>query len=105
CGRSTAAATCRGTSRSAWTCAMWKTGRSCSTSRSCGRPGRRYPAGLAHTEQARADRMECALTTSDDALARDLAVAAGERLLALRAGGGDAGSLRRAGDRQSHEFL
>ena len=49
--------------------------------------------------------MECALTTSDDALARDLAVAAGERLLALRAGGGDTGSLRRAGDRQSHEFL
>lgn len=49
--------------------------------------------------------MECALTTSDDALARDLAVAAGERLLALRAGGGDPDSLRRAGDRQSHEFL
>jgi 3'(2'), 5'-bisphosphate nucleotidase len=49
--------------------------------------------------------MEFALTTSDDALARDLAVAAGERLLALRAGGGDPDSLRRAGDRQSHEFL
>ena len=49
--------------------------------------------------------MEFALTTSDDVLARDLAVAAGERLLALRAGGGDPDSLRKAGDRQSHEFL
>jgi 3'(2'), 5'-bisphosphate nucleotidase len=42
----------------------------------------------------------------DDAVARDLAAAAGERLLALRAGGpADATELRRAGDRQSHEFL
>lgn len=49
--------------------------------------------------------MECALTTSDDVLARDLAQAAGQRLLALRATGGDPDSLRRAGDRQSHEFL
>jgi 3'(2'), 5'-bisphosphate nucleotidase len=49
--------------------------------------------------------MEFALTTSDDVLARDLAVAAGELLLTLRAGGGDPDSLRRAGDRQSHEFL
>jgi 3'(2'), 5'-bisphosphate nucleotidase len=49
--------------------------------------------------------MEYALTTSDDVLARDLAQAAGQRLLALRAAGGDPGSLRSAGDRQSHEFL
>ena len=49
--------------------------------------------------------MEFALTTSDDVLARDLAQAAGQRLLALRAAGGDSDSLRRAGDRQSHEFL
>jgi 3'(2'), 5'-bisphosphate nucleotidase len=38
-------------------------------------------------------------------LARDLAVAAGERLLALRAAGGDPADLRSAGDRMSHEFL
>jgi 3'(2'), 5'-bisphosphate nucleotidase len=38
-------------------------------------------------------------------LARDLAQAAGQRLLALRATGGDPDSLRKAGDRQSHEFL
>jgi 3'(2'), 5'-bisphosphate nucleotidase len=38
-------------------------------------------------------------------LARDLAVAAGERLLALRAAGGDPADLRNAGDRMSHEFL
>jgi 3'(2'), 5'-bisphosphate nucleotidase len=53
----------------------------------------------------------------DDAVARDLAVAAGERLLALRAGWPAAAAddpdavraaadqLRKAGDRQSHEFL
>jgi 3'(2'), 5'-bisphosphate nucleotidase len=43
--------------------------------------------------------------TSDDALARDLAVAAGERLLAIRAAGTDPADVRRAGDRLSHEFL
>jgi 3'(2'), 5'-bisphosphate nucleotidase len=46
---------------------------------------------------------------SDDIVARDLAAAAGERLLALRAGwsagSGDPAELRHAGDRQSHEFL
>jgi 3'(2'), 5'-bisphosphate nucleotidase len=43
----------------------------------------------------------------DHQLARDLAVAAGHRLLELRAAdrGGDPDELRRAGDRQSHEFL
>jgi 3'(2'), 5'-bisphosphate nucleotidase len=45
------------------------------------------------------------MITSDDVLARDLAVAAGERLLAIRANGGDPADLRRAGDRLSHEFL
>jgi 3'(2'), 5'-bisphosphate nucleotidase len=43
--------------------------------------------------------------TADDVLARDLAVAAGTRLLALRANGGDPTELRNAGDRLSHEFL
>ena len=44
--------------------------------------------------------------TSDDELARDLAVAAGERLLAIRSEPvGDPAGLRAAGDRQSHEFL
>jgi 3'(2'), 5'-bisphosphate nucleotidase len=43
--------------------------------------------------------------TADDVLARDLAVAAGNRLLALRADGGDPAELRNAGDRLSHEFL
>ena len=44
--------------------------------------------------------------TSDDArLARDLAEQAGQLLLELRSGGGDPVSLRKAGDRQSHEFL
>ncbi|MGH3171531.1 MAG: 3'(2'),5'-bisphosphate nucleotidase CysQ, partial [Trebonia sp.] len=44
-------------------------------------------------------------TDEDHALARDLAVQAGQLLLALRARGGDADELRKAGDRQSHEFL
>ncbi len=42
---------------------------------------------------------------SDDELARDLAAAAGRRLLDLRARGGDPDLLRKAGDRLSHEFL
>jgi 3'(2'), 5'-bisphosphate nucleotidase len=42
---------------------------------------------------------------SDDDLARALAAEAGNRLLALRARGGDALELRAAGDRLSHEFL
>ncbi len=41
----------------------------------------------------------------DDCLARDLAVAAGERLLKLRASGSAADDLRRAGDLGSQEFL
>jgi 3'(2'), 5'-bisphosphate nucleotidase len=50
--------------------------------------------------------MEPALMMSDDdRLARDLATEAGRRLLALRSAGGDPDTLRKAGDRQSHEFL
>jgi 3'(2'), 5'-bisphosphate nucleotidase len=45
------------------------------------------------------------MPADDDRLARDLAVQAGRRLLALRAGGGDADDLRKAGDASSHEFL
>ena len=45
------------------------------------------------------------MTAADDLLAHELAGEAGERLLKLRAGGGDATALRQAGDRQSHEFL
>ncbi len=41
----------------------------------------------------------------DHALARELAGQAGQRLLALRAAGGDPDMLRKAGDRLSHEFL
>jgi 3'(2'), 5'-bisphosphate nucleotidase len=41
----------------------------------------------------------------DHALAADLAERAGHLLLTLRAGGGDPDELRKAGDRQSHEFL
>jgi 3'(2'), 5'-bisphosphate nucleotidase len=41
----------------------------------------------------------------DHALAADLAERAGRLLLELRAEGGDPGTLRNAGDRQSHEFL
>jgi len=49
-------------------------------------------------------------TLQDDALARDLAVAAGQSLVDLRAGwqqagAEDAAALRGRGDRQSHEFL
>ena len=40
---------------------------------------------------------------SDGELARDLAAEAGQRLLALRVGGGE--NLGKAGDRLSHEFL
>jgi 3'(2'), 5'-bisphosphate nucleotidase len=42
---------------------------------------------------------------NDHELARDLAAAAGERLLTLRARGGDPDLLRQDGDRSSHEFL
>ena len=41
----------------------------------------------------------------DHALARELAEQAGQRLVELRAHGGDPDLLRKAGDRQSHEFL
>jgi 3'(2'), 5'-bisphosphate nucleotidase len=42
---------------------------------------------------------------NDHVLARELAAEAGERLLELRARGGDPDLLRKAGDRLSHEFL
>ncbi len=45
------------------------------------------------------------MTTDDHRLARDLATAAGRRLLALRAGGGDPADLRKHGDCESHEYL
>jgi 3'(2'), 5'-bisphosphate nucleotidase len=45
------------------------------------------------------------MTGDDHLLARDLAGQAGQRLLELRAQGGDPGVLRKAGDRLSHEFL
>jgi 3'(2'), 5'-bisphosphate nucleotidase len=45
------------------------------------------------------------MITDDDRLAAGLAEEAGRRLLALRAAGGDPGSVRQAGDRSSHEFL
>jgi 3'(2'), 5'-bisphosphate nucleotidase len=45
------------------------------------------------------------MTTDDDRLAADLATQAGQRLLDLRAAGGDPDVLRREGDRSSHEFL
>jgi 3'(2'), 5'-bisphosphate nucleotidase len=45
------------------------------------------------------------MTGDDHALARDLAVQAGRRLLDLRAQGGEADVLRKAGDRLSHDFL
>ena len=45
------------------------------------------------------------MTSDDDRLAAELAEQAGTLLLGLRAGGGDAGDLRKAGDRRSHEFL
>ena len=41
----------------------------------------------------------------DDGLARDLAFAAGERLLKLRTGGQEATELRRAGDLGSQDFI
>lgn len=41
----------------------------------------------------------------DHHLARDLAVVAGHRLVDLRARGGTADDLRKAGDRMAHEFL
>jgi 3'(2'), 5'-bisphosphate nucleotidase len=46
------------------------------------------------------------VTAGDDhTLARELAAEAGERLLELRAPGGEPDLLRKAGDRLSHEFL
>jgi 3'(2'), 5'-bisphosphate nucleotidase len=45
------------------------------------------------------------VSAEDHALARELAIEAGRRLLELRARGGDPDVLRKAGDRLSHEFL
>ena len=45
------------------------------------------------------------MTGDDHVLARDLAGQAGQRLLELRAQGGDPDVLCKAGDRLSHEFL
>jgi 3'(2'), 5'-bisphosphate nucleotidase len=45
------------------------------------------------------------MRADDDRFARDLAEAAGHRLLALRSDGGDADELRKAGDASSHAFL
>jgi 3'(2'), 5'-bisphosphate nucleotidase len=45
------------------------------------------------------------MTGDDHLLGRDLAGQAGQRLLELRAQGGDPDVLRKAGDRLSHEFL
>jgi len=45
------------------------------------------------------------MTGDDHVLARDLAGQAGRRLLDLRAQGGEADVLRKAGDRLSHDFL
>jgi 3'(2'), 5'-bisphosphate nucleotidase len=45
------------------------------------------------------------MTMDDSRLAHDLAAEAGQRLLSLRAAGGDPADLRKQGDRQSHEFL
>jgi 3'(2'), 5'-bisphosphate nucleotidase len=44
-------------------------------------------------------------TRDDHQLARDLAVAAGQRLLERRAAGGEPDELRKAGDQLAHEFL
>ena len=45
------------------------------------------------------------MISDDDRLAHDLADQAGRLLLELRAAGGEADRLRRAGDRRSHEFI
>jgi 3'(2'), 5'-bisphosphate nucleotidase len=45
------------------------------------------------------------MTSDDHVLAAELAEQAGHRLLDLRADGGDPDDLRKAGDRQSHDFL
>jgi 3'(2'), 5'-bisphosphate nucleotidase len=47
----------------------------------------------------------CVPSFDDDRLAHDLAAAAGQLLLKLRAGEGDPETLRHDGDRLSHEFL
>ena len=45
------------------------------------------------------------MPADDHRIARDLAEAAGQRLLVLRAAGGDPEEVRKAGDVSSHEFL
>jgi 3'(2'), 5'-bisphosphate nucleotidase len=45
------------------------------------------------------------MTADDHRLARDLATQAGQRLLALRAEGGEPATLRKAGDQLAHEYL
>jgi 3'(2'), 5'-bisphosphate nucleotidase len=45
------------------------------------------------------------VTVDDHRLAYDLATQTGERLLTLRAGGGEPATLRKAGDLLAHEYL
>jgi 3'(2'), 5'-bisphosphate nucleotidase len=45
------------------------------------------------------------VTVDDHRLAHDLATQTGERLLTLRAGGGEPATLRKAGDLLAHEYL
>jgi 3'(2'), 5'-bisphosphate nucleotidase len=45
------------------------------------------------------------MRADDHRIARDLAEASGQRLLALRAAGGDPDKIRKAGDASSHQFL
>src|SRR5258706_6806746 len=102
--------------------AMWRTGRSCLTCKFCGRRCRRSSEARARTEppQRRHHAVASAwpgplpvrtsigaqvVFPADDGLARDLAFAAGERLLKLRTGGQDADELKRAGDLGSQDLL
>jgi 3'(2'), 5'-bisphosphate nucleotidase len=59
-----------------------------------------------YSAERRPEERSTSLMSADDhGLARDLAAQTGQRLLALRAEGGDPSSLRAAGDRLAHEYL
>jgi len=72
-------------------------------SRNMVQPGRSRRKPEARVGRSIASKGGCTVG-SDDEFARALAGEAGRRLVALRARG-DAGNLRAAGDRSSHEFL
>ena len=67
--------------------------------------GARYPPKIRGRFPAASPAPGASTASTDHAVARELAVEAGRRLVQLRDRGGEPDLLRKAGDRLSHEFL